>query len=266
MVMKQYKLLKEFEKKLVNFSEVLAVYYAGSTARKSIDKYSDLDLYLVVSSKNYDSFKMKFKQIAELFGEKINFMFSKDAAIVYLGKEFIKVEINLIKQEDLKVSSDLGLIRILFDKEGSLKNLHHKSKEVKKQLRDVKSAERFFTAVRDHYISIARHYARGQKFSAVYRLQTIKSKMIPFIAEIKGVEDFEVIKSAEKILTKEQYALMKKIDCNTNKKNFMIGLNSYFNLSNNLQKEYEKKIGEKLKINCNDKEVISLVRDLQKRW
>lgn len=262
MVMKQYELLKEFEKNIIDFPDILAVYYSGSTARKSMDKYSDLDLYLVVSSKNYDSFKMKFRQIAELFNEEIKFMFSKDAAIVYLGKEFIKVEINLVKKEDLKVSSDLGLIRILFDKEGSLTKLHHKSKEVKKELRDKKSAERFFTAVRDHYISIARHYARGQKFSAVYRLQTIKSKMIPFIAEIKSVEDFELIKNAERVLTKKQYSLMKKIDCNVEKDSFIKGLNSYFEFAKLLQKEYEQKTKQKLEIKCNDKEIISFVRRL----
>ena len=64
-------ILEKFLIRLKKLSEITGVMYFGSTASKTWDKYSDLDIDIIVKDKNYKKFLEKIPKLLKYL-EKLN--------------------------------------------------------------------------------------------------------------------------------------------------------------------------------------------------
>jgi predicted nucleotidyltransferase len=99
------KLKEAIRRDLVNDVNVLAVFYGGSMARGNHDRFSDLDLRIVVKDEVYEEYRKNKKERASLWGD---VLFYEDIAwakhTVAHYKCFVKVDVFYYKKEDLKPS------------------------------------------------------------------------------------------------------------------------------------------------------------------
>ena len=96
--------LKEFTEKLKKIPEILEVQYAGSTKTKSWDQYSDIDIDIIVRDKDYNKIVKKLPKLLAMWGpiKFYNNYIGNDETYAYIGKDYLKVEIDPIKKSYAK--------------------------------------------------------------------------------------------------------------------------------------------------------------------
>ncbi|MFH1307384.1 MAG: nucleotidyltransferase domain-containing protein [archaeon] len=256
------KKLEEFIKKLKEIPEILAVFYTGSTARKSWDKYSDIDIDVVVRDKNYEKIVNKLPKILSMWGEirLTNYYKGCDENYAFIDKEYTKVEIDPIKISNLKSDLKFKDITIEFDKEGTLKKVHKKSQKLKRSKINIKEFNHILLDTRSNFLYIARHYARGQKFSGVEEITRIRWDLFFLLSKLKGLEGYELIRDAEKLLSKREWILWMDSHCKNYEKNELIrAIKSNWNFMKYIEREYERLTKTKLRLKCNDDEILEVI-------
>jgi predicted nucleotidyltransferase len=251
--------LKEFTDNLKNFSEVIGVYYTGSTANETWDEYSDIDIDVVVKDKNYEKFVKKIPKILSWWGEVklCNHYRGNDETYVYVGGNYLKIEIDPIKKSEIIQSlSKLKDVRIVYDKEKIMK----KSYKKRKYNLDSKIFKLFLPNIRDQFIYLARHYTRGQKFSGITEITTIRYDLFYLLSQLKGLEMHELIRGAERSLLEKEKNMWYKTQCNSNeKKELKRAIMANWKLMKYIEKEFGGKTKKKLNLKCNDEEILKLI-------
>ncbi|MEG9295524.1 nucleotidyltransferase domain-containing protein [Mangrovibacillus sp. Mu-81] len=105
LIREREKLKEAIKRDLVNDENVLAVFYGGSMARGNHDRFSDLDLRIVVKEEVYEKYRINKKVRAKLWGEVLfyeDFPWAKHTVAHY--KSFVKVDAFYYKEEDLEPS------------------------------------------------------------------------------------------------------------------------------------------------------------------
>jgi len=263
------KKLKEFEEYLKEISEIIAVYYTGSTAKKSWDKYSDIDIDVVVKDKDFNKFIKRLPKLLSWWG-KIKFINNypgHSETYAYIGNDYLKVEIDLIKKSWLKGrirdEGKLKGIRIAFDKEGTLTRESKKAPKLKKQKINHKEAINFFLGIRDNLIYSARHFMRGQRLSGASEIGSTAGSLFIYLGKIKGYKDYENLRDAEKHLTKKEWNFLKISSCKSLKKlEVKRALKANWDFMKYLESLYEKKTKKKLNLKVNDKEILKRVNEI----
>jgi len=258
------KQLAEFTEKLKKISEILAVYYTGSTAGKTWDEYSDIDIDVVVRDKDYYKIVKLLPKILETWSnEKVNLCNHYegcDEVYSFIGKNYTKVEIDPIKLSELKPCWKLKNIRIAFDKEGALTKVYKKSQKEKREKLNPAEIIWFFLDTRSNFIYVARHYARGQKLSGVSELGSIGGRLFHYLGKLKGMEGYETLRTAEKHLTKKEWNFLKISACKSlEKKEVKRAIHACWDFMKYLENEYEKKTKSKLNLKCNDKDILKII-------
>ena len=256
------KKLKEFSEELKKIPEIIAVCYTGSTAKKSWDKYSDLDIDIIVKNKDFIKIKKIVPKLMNLWG-KVNltcYYKNSDETYAFIGKDYLKVEIEILKKENLKPDFELRDIRIEFDKDGTLTKVSNESKKLKKDLLDKKEFNHLFLDMRSNFIYVARHYARGQKLSGASELNRIGGDLFYYLAKLKNLEDYELLRKAEKHLTKKEWNFIEESRCHSvQKEEVKRAIKAKWKYMKYLEKEYEKLTKTKLNLDCNDKEILKII-------
>jgi len=256
--------LEEFNEILKAVPEIIGIYYTGSTASKKWDKYSDIDIDMVVEDRNHGKIVKMLPTLLGWWG-KVKFCNNYrgyDEVYVYIGDKYLKVEIDPIKKSNFKPAWEIKNIRIVYDKTGYLKKVHKKSQKEKKKLSHKEIINELLQE-RDNQLYTARHFMRGQKFSAYSEITTIRWNLFVILSKTKNLTDYELIRSAEKNLNKKELKMWDstKLKKET-KKELKRALKANWEFMKYVEKHYEKKSGKKLNLKCNDKEIIKKVNDI----
>lgn len=256
-------ILDSYIDKLKSVKEVIAVYCTGSTATKKWDEYSDLDIDIVVEDKDYDKICKKLPKLLDLGDMKFyNNYPGIDETYVYMGDKYLKVDMEPIKKGGLGPKWSLKDIRIIFDKEGTLTRVHKQSQGKKLPNLTHKEAVNFFIECRDIQFYTARHCARGLRFSAMNEVNSAWVDLFRFMARIKGMTDFHLVRGAEKVLSVGERKLFKMPKLYSDSpKEIEKGMMQNWKIMIYLEKLYEKKF-KKLNLPCNDKEILRVVKGL----
>jgi predicted nucleotidyltransferase len=254
--------LEEFTEKLRKMPEILAVFYTGSTAKKSWDKYSDIDIDIVVKDKDYKNIVKRLPQILSLWGKikLCNHYTGIDETYAFIGKDYTKVEIDPIKKSNLKPMWQLKDIRIAFDKDGSITKVFKQSHKETRPKLDHNEFVQLFLDIRSNLLYVVRHYARGQKLSGSSELGRISGDLFFYLGKIKGMEGYENIRTAEKHLTKKEWNFLKISSCKSLKKQELKkAINANWKYMKYLEKKYEQTTKRKLNLRCNDNEILMII-------
>lgn len=256
------KRLNEFTDKLKANPKIIAVYFTGSTSKQSWDEYSDIDIDIVVEDKDYRQFLKEIPKLLSFWG-KIKFYNNYkdyDETYAFVGKEYLKVEIDPINKSGLKPSWIYKDAKIAFDKEGTLTKVFKKSQKEKRPLLNHKELAHFFLDTRNNFIYSVRHYARGQKLSGAGELRRISGDLFYYLGKIKGMEGYENIRNAEKHLTNKEMDFVKDSELKSlNKKEVIKIIRVEWKYMKYLEKLYEKTSKRKLNFKCDDKEIFNLL-------
>lgn len=257
------KKLERFTKKLEEKKDIIAAFYTGSTASQSWDEYSDIDIAIVVEDKDYAKIVKHIREFLGIWGEikLINKHRGIDETYAYIGKDYLKVEIDPIKKSELKPRWELKNIRIAFDKDGTItKVLKQSFKKTRPEL-DHEELVHFFLDTRSNFIYVSRHYARGQRLSGMGELNRISGDLFYYLGKIKGMEGYENIRTAEKHLTRGEWDLLRSSSCRSLElSEVKRAIKSSWDYMKYLEKLYEKETKRKLNLNCNDKEILDVIR------
>ncbi len=99
------KLKNAINRDLIQDENVLAVFYGGSMAKGNHDRYSDLDLRIVVTDEVYETYRKNKKERAMNWGDVLyyeDFPWAKHTVAHF--NNFVKVDAFYYKKEDLKPS------------------------------------------------------------------------------------------------------------------------------------------------------------------
>lgn len=254
--------LEEFTEKLKKIPEILAVFYNGSTATKKWDEFSDIDVCILVNDNNYEKIVKKLPELLSMWGKinLCNHYQNYDETYAFIGKDYTKIEIEPFKESDLnKGNMHLKNIRIAFDKNGNLTHAFDKFKDKKQDL-EHKEMVWFFLDTRSNFIYSARHYARGQKLSGASEIGNIGGQLFYYLGKIKGMEGHINIRTAEKHLTKKEWNFLKISSCKSLKKSEVKrAIKANWEYMKYLEKMYEQKTKRKLNLQCNDKEILTII-------
>ena len=256
------KQLEEFTEKLKRVPEIIAVFYTGSTANKSWDKYSDIDIEIIVPDKDYDKVIKQLPKLLSMWGKikLCNNYKGSDQMYAFIGKDYTKVEINPIKESSLKPKWMLNDVRVGFDKENIMTPVLKSSQEEKRPALDHNEMVHFFLDARSNFLYVARHYARGQKLSGVSELNNIGGALFYYLGKIKGMVGHENLRSAETHLTKKEWNFLKVSKCASLKKEELRrSITANWKYMKYLESLYEKKNGRKLNLECNDNEILRVI-------
>lgn len=253
--------------KLKSVKEIIAIYCTGSTATKKWDEFSDLDIDVVVEDKDYDKICKKLPKLLDV-GKKIKFYNNYpgiDETYAYMGDDYFKVDMEPVKKSSLEPRWSLKDIRIVFDKDGTLTKAHKQSQNKKLPRLTHKEAVNFFIEHRDIQFYVARHCARGLKFSAMNEVNSTWVGLVCFMAKIKGMADFDLLRSAEKVLRISERKLFKMPRFYSDSpKEIEKGMMINWKTMAYLERLYERKFKRKLNLPCNDKEILKIIKGFYK--
>ena len=251
--------LKEITEKLKKIPEIIGIFYTGSTATKTWTKYSDLDINILVEDKDYNKIVKKLPKILSGFGNMklCNHYKGIDETYAFFDEDYFKVDLHPIKESEVHSYKDEKK-RIVFDKKRIITD------ESKKQTKNIKADEKEFKHLlldtRSNFIYIARHYAKWQKLSATSEFGGIGGDLFHLLAQLKGFQDYELFRNAEKILTKEEWNIIKNAKCDgLSKLEVKSAIRRYLAYMKYIERLYEKRTGKKLALKCNDKEILGII-------
>jgi predicted nucleotidyltransferase len=250
--------LELFTEKLKKIPEIAAIYYTGSTATEKWDEYSDIDIDIVIDDKDYLKIVKKLPKILSLWGpiKHWNRYDAHDEHYAFIGEDYLKVEIDPIKSSILKKGIDWDL-KLVYDPKGLIRRT---KKLAKKKIKpEVKDFEYRLKYGGDNLIYAVRHFARGQKFSALTELNQDRADLFQLLCKLRGVPDYELIRSAERVFSKKEWKLWEDAQCRSmEKKEFKRAILAIWNFMKYIEGEYEKQTGRKLSLGHNDKELLKL--------
>jgi len=257
------KKLEEFTAKLKEMPEIIGIYYKGSTATASWDKFSDIDIDIIVKDKDYTRIVKMLPKILSMWGEVkfSNHYEDYDETYGFIGKEYFKIEIDPINEKKMKDPDfDFKDIKIVYDKTGKLAEIQKKSQRLKRPYLDKKYFVWNLLDTRSNFIYVATKYARGQKFEGVDEIDHMRTQMFKMLAKTKGLEDYELGRTAEKNLAKNERMFWENSKCQSEeKREVRRSLKVCWKFMKYLETKYEKISGKKLNLKCNDREIWGVI-------
>lgn len=255
----------EFTKKLEKNPKIIAVSYSGSTATKTWDKYSDVDIDAYVEDKDYDWLVKELPKLLSMWG-KVKFHNNYpgiDERYAFIGEDYFKFEIEPYKKSLVKPGPYYKNIRIGFDKEGTLTKVHKESKKIKDAKLNHKEFVNFFLDARSNFLYVVRQYAKGQKLSGASELGSIGGMLFYYLGKLKGMEGWINLRLAERHLTKKEWDFVNNSRCYSLKKSELkrcLKVTSEY--MHYIEKFYEKTSKRKLNLSVNDKELFMVVNKI----
>jgi predicted nucleotidyltransferase len=250
------KKVEAFTERLKKVPEIIGIAYTGSTAKQTWDKYSDIDINVVVADKNYDKIVQMLPKLLSWWGEIKFWNTYKDWEQTYsfIGDDYLKVEIEPIKASYFKEPHlDQKNIKIIYDPKGILNSGKKISQKLKDCVVDKNYIRWAFIDTRSNLIYIIRHYLRGQKFTAVNEFTTVREDLFQIMKYLKKVTDYNLSRNAEKLLTAKERRMFDATNPRSyEKKEVKRLIKACWNFMKYLEKEYEKNHG-KLNLRVDDK-------------
>lgn len=169
------KIKESIKKDLENDKHILAFFYGGSMARGNHDRYSDLDLRIVVNDEMYEEYRKNKKGRAERWGDVLfyeDFPWARHTVAHY--KNFVKVDAFYYKQEDLRPSLYLKEeTQIEYDPNGIVTAVSEQSRDLYYEPSLIEFEvwrSKFFA----HMHEVYRRVMRGELYYALHSLDMMR--------------------------------------------------------------------------------------------
>lgn len=214
------------EKDLAEDPSILALFYGGSVGKGNSDRYSDIDLRIIVADDMFDMYREKMKQRANRWG---NVLFYEEMPLAYYCTfhydSFVKVDLFQYRLKDVLPSFWLRHIEIFYDATGMLEDVVQKSKELvfDPTTEDVQFwRTKFFASVHELY----RRVMRGELYYALSCLDTMRFLMTVGWYMEMGIQpnalgDWAKIEGSRSLLTEAQQAELAAWGCGRDEEELM---------------------------------------------
>jgi|TARA_B100001971_G_C18142520_1_gene511169 predicted nucleotidyltransferase len=230
--------LEEFENYIKKDKDIIAVMYAGSFGRGESDKYSDLDIELVVNDNFLSNVRKNIKFLLSKLGKIKLIYFLDDMNIKSMIDDYQKIDFKLHEKESMVPWGKYSKIKIIKDKNNFLKDF---SKNAKKNKMKINPMESEFYETIMSIITNANKSARGLEWSSRSWINYRIEKLFVNLMRTRGILQFDFA-NVEKLLNKKEMKLLNEAYCkNPNKKDIKKSLIGLWKFSKYVFKEYEKK-------------------------
>ncbi|MCA1055625.1 nucleotidyltransferase domain-containing protein [Rossellomorea aquimaris] len=175
LISERQKLKEAIKKDLRSDENILAFYYGGSLAKGDHDRYSDLDLRIVVRDDAYDVYRKNKKERAKKWGDVLyfeDFPWAKHTVAHY--KSFVKVDAFYYMKEDLQPShymKDGACIE--YDPYGIVKDVKERSKDLHYKV-SLGEFEHWRSKFFAHLHEVYRRSERGELYYALHSLDMLR--------------------------------------------------------------------------------------------
>lgn len=214
------------EEDLAGDPSILALFYGGSVGRGNSDRYSDIDLRIIVADDMYEIYRDKMMQRAHRWG---NILFVEDMPIAHYCTihydNFVKVDLFQYRLKDVLPSFWLRHIEIFYDATGMLEDVVQKSNELvfDPMIEDVHFwRTKFFASVHELY----RRVMRGELYYAMSCLDTMRFLMTVGWCMERGIQpnalgDWAKVEGNRSVLTAKQQEELASWDCHRDEEKLM---------------------------------------------
>lgn len=240
--------------------------YLGSLGKETYDMYSDYDIALIVSDKQVKHIRKTWKSIASLIGEfRFGYAETEEDFKIFVGKDYDKIDLEILDKKSLFPNVRYNFAKIIKDKNNILKNLKEKSRKLKTPniLISENEFKKRMLEVREGHFYVAKHCKRGLSFSARSELNNLGALLFKILSEIKGMEAHELIRKAEKSLSKTEKTLLKDATCmSETKEEIHRTMSANWKLMKYIEKLYEKRTKKRLNLYINDDEILKKIHSI----
>jgi len=207
----QERLLEKITSLVKEDDRIRGLWAVGSLATGTVDRYSDLDLYLLVEKENYVQVFGERSSFAEKVGKVLStFEVEWPNCQLYgvILENCIEVDLCYCKPEQVEV---FGPYRIVFDRKGDLKELlsQHTAKfegDVEKRVRE----QLDFAAY--NLLHAINMLGRGEYWSSIRQLEMLRKRIVSLIGLRTRTDVDEEYRRLESLVSEEEnYALQKTL-------------------------------------------------------
>jgi hypothetical protein len=203
--------LTDFESFIQKNRDIIAAMYTGSFGRGESDKYSDLDVELVVNDKFLSNVRKNINSLLGKLGEIKLIYFQDDMNIKSMIWDYKKVDFKLHKKEDLVPWGKYSKIKIIKDNSNLLLNFNKKAKEYPLDA-NLEYIESEFNELVFSQIVNANRYARGWRWDVMKWINDRTERLFICLMKINGKLQFDFA-NAENLLPKKEMDMLQKAYC-----------------------------------------------------
>jgi len=258
--MNHRKILETIESKFCSLSSIKGLFYTGSTATERYDQFSDLDIYLLTDC---DANIMLDDIIDFINKEWLVVMVNRTSSSmsVYIKPDFFKIELSIIEKEDLRTGFRLKNARIVKDFDNALADLKKKSQDLDVSV-SYEEALQLFIDFRESQLYVARHTARGWKWSAMGDANYQGEQLFYLLSRLKGRLQYG-FREAEHFLTSEELKLLTATRCHTtDTEEIYRAMKAIWILMKYTENYYNQQQSKQLEINTPDGEILEYIHKL----
>jgi len=229
MAEKQEALLKKIISLVEEDNRIRGLWAVGSMATGKADKYSDLDLYILIEQENYEQVFGERSSFAEKMGKVLStFEVEWPNCQLYgvILENCVEVDLCYCKPEQVEI---FGTYKILFDRRGDLSDLLSKhtvgfETDVKKRLTEHLD----FAAY--NILHAANMLGRGEYWSSIRQLEILRKRIVSLIGLRTRTDVDEEYRRLEHLVSEEENEALQKTLCDYDFKSLKESIQAATNL------------------------------------
>jgi predicted nucleotidyltransferase len=219
--------------------------YTGSFGRGESDKYSDLDIELVVNDKFLSNARENIKFLIGKLGKLKLIYFLDNMNIKSIIDDYQKIDFKIHKKENMTPWGKYSKIKIIKDKNNLLKEFSKKAKEFNLNINQNFIEKEFKELVFSQIVN-ANRYARGWKWNVMDWINHRTQKLYICLMKIRGKIQFDFA-NVENLLSKNEMNMLEKAYCfKPEDKEIKKAIKSQWIFGKYVFKEFEKKTKKRL--------------------
>ncbi len=208
----QEKLLEKIVSTVREDDRISGLWVVGSMATGNVDRYSDLDAYLLVDEENYDQIFSERSFFAEKIGDVLcSFEVEWPNCQLYgvILENFIEVDLCYCKPEQIEI---FGPHKILVDKKGNLDELLSKHiVEFKTDIKKKLTEHLDFAAY--NLLHAINMLGRGEYWSSIRQIETLRKRIISLVGLRTNTDVEEEYRRLELLIEKETNEALQETLC-----------------------------------------------------
>ncbi|MBN1924015.1 MAG: hypothetical protein JW791_04635 [Nanoarchaeota archaeon] len=259
------KRLKKFEEYVLNTSWITECAYFNSVARGDYDKLSDYDIGVFVTKNKLKSVRKNWRKLASLIGRiKFGYALSEEDFKVFVGDDYKKIDLEILPEPIRPPIPSDKVMKIIKDSKGQLRKLKDKSKRLKSPKGLVLKDEfkKKMIMLREDLLFASKQYARKEYFYVLNVLEGNSWAVLSLLARMQGLHDYDIMKKpATKISQKELDYYLSSKTTSLKKKDVKKAILILWDFMKYTQKKYEILVKNKLNLECNDSEILKIIKE-----
>jgi hypothetical protein len=249
-----------FEQAITSDRDILGAFYSGSQGRGTMDRYSDLDLMVWVTQAAYVEGRGKIEALLSTLGQVQSqyplHPISSTTALV--GPDWQRVDLELLREEDLKPWPSWAGARILKDTNATLSRILAQA-PARPEPPTIEEAADLILALIDSQIFIALQTARGEIWSGMGEVGAQAMALYTFLARLRGVNSYGPRYIEHLLLPHEQALLEATVVARPEREEVRRAARGLWVWTRYVWRETERVLGGTLPIPLDEEDLLSAV-------